>query len=96
MERIIHPKLAALLSALMVALTGNVGYGEVIMSKNINRTRPTVAPVLTTRSGSRYVRAIDVIRSVAGRREIAGQLQTKRSDSKVSTVTETRPRDKKQ
>ncbi len=75
MIRFVHPRVAALVSVFVVVLTGNVANGEGIMSKNINRSRPAVPPVHTTRSGSRYVRSIDVIRSVAGRRELNRQLQ---------------------
>jgi hypothetical protein len=46
------------------------------MKKNLKAGRPDVPPVYTTRSGSRYVRAIDVIRSQAGRRELSLQLQS--------------------
>lgn len=70
----LHPKFAALVSALMVVLTGNVSYGET-MSKNLSRSRPAVPPVQTTKGGSRYVRPIDVLRSIAGQREIARQLR---------------------
>lgn len=75
MIRILHPRIAAVVSAAMVVLTGSVAHGEGTMSKNFKRSRPDVPPVFTTRSGSRYVRSIDVIRSVAGRKELDRQLQ---------------------
>jgi hypothetical protein len=49
------------------------------MKKNLQSARPDVPQVYTTRSGSRYVRAIDVIRSQAGRRELSLQLKSQRS-----------------
>lgn len=75
MAKKLHPKIAALVSALLVVLTGNAAHGEGTMSKNFKRSRPDVPPVFTTRSGSRYVRSIDVIRSIAGRKELDRQLQ---------------------
>lgn len=79
--RILHHKIATLISAVLVVFTGGMARGEHVMSKNLKASRPEGPPVYTTRSGSRYVRAIDVIRSVAGRRELSLQLknQPKRS-----------------
>jgi hypothetical protein len=74
MNKLFHPKIAALVSAMMVVLTGNVSHGET-MSKNLSRSRPAVPPVQTTKGGSRYVRPIDVLRSITGRKEIARQLE---------------------
>jgi len=46
------------------------------MSKaNSKAVRPAFPRIRTTRSGSRYVRSIDIIRSKAGRREIDLQLK---------------------
>lgn len=79
--RVLHHKIVALVSAVLVAFGGGMVRGEYVMKKNLKASRPEVPPVFTTRSGSRYVRAIDVIRSVAGRRELSLQLksQPKRS-----------------
>jgi len=75
MIKILHPRIAALVSAAMVVLTGNVSHGEGMMSKNLKRSRPEVPPVHTARSGSRFVRSIDVLRSIAGRKELTRQLE---------------------
>ena len=77
---ILHHKFGAILSAALFMFSG-AARGEHFMKKNLKSARPDVPPVYTTRSGSRYVRAIDVIRSQAGRRELSLQLksQPKRS-----------------
>jgi hypothetical protein len=85
MIKFLHPRVAALVSAMMVVLTGNVSHGET-MSKNLSRSRPAVPPVQTTKGGSRYVRPIDVLRSIAGRREIARQLRNSPPNQNGSTV----------
>jgi hypothetical protein len=46
------------------------------MSSNPKRSRTSVPHVHTTKSGSRFVRSIDVIRSDAGRREISLQMKS--------------------
>lgn len=56
--------------------------GEQYMRKTLKTSRLTVAPVYTTRSGSRYVRSIDVIRSDAGRRELFLQLKNQPKNSR--------------
>ena len=87
--RTLDPKIAALVSAVLVVFTGNVVHGEGTMSKNLSRSRPTVPPVYTTRSGSRYVRSIDVIRSVAGRKELDRQVRNAPSNGVESKATKT-------
>ncbi len=74
--RLLHHKIAALVSAVLVIFSGGAARGEYIMKKNLKvNTLQDVPPVYTTRSGSRYVRSIDVLRSKAGRRELSLQLQ---------------------
>jgi hypothetical protein len=93
MIRILHPRIAAVVSAVMVVLTGSVSHGEGTMSKNFKRSRPSVPPVFTTRSGSRYVRSIDVIRSIAGRKELDRQLQN--TPANGNSVKDTKKENKK-
>lgn len=95
MSRFLHPRVAAVLSALMVAVTGSVVRGEDTMSKNVNRTRLAVPPVFTTRNGSRYVRPIDVIRSIAGRKELTRQLENAPKNGDVSQDTQTKENPKR-
>lgn len=94
MIRLLHPKLAALVSAIMVVLTSSVAHGEGTMSKNLSRSRPAVPPVQTTRNGSRYVRPIDVLRSVAGRNEIARQLRNSPQNGASSKDEKTNVKEK--
>ncbi len=56
------------------------------MRKNLKASRPDVPTVFTTRSGSRFVRSIDVIRSKAGRRELSLQLQNQPKNSRAYAV----------
>ena len=84
--RELHQKIGALMSLVLVVFFGNIATGERFMSNNKKRIRHTVPPVYTTRSGSRYVRSIDVIRSEAGRNEISLQLRDKRADSHASSA----------
>ncbi len=72
---VFHHKIAALVSAVLVAFGGGMARGEHTMRKNLKASRLEGPQVYTTRSGSRYVRAIDVIRSAAGRRELSLQLK---------------------
>ncbi|MEA2204397.1 MAG: hypothetical protein QOE77_1173 [Blastocatellia bacterium] len=78
--RVLHHRFVAALSTLLVVF-GGAARGEYIMKKNIKSDRPTVPTVYTTRSGSRFVRAIDVIRSEAGRRELSLQLKNQPKSS---------------
>lgn len=73
--RILHHKVGAILTAVLVLFTGTAR-GENAMKKNLKLARPDVPQVHTTRSGSRFVRAIDVIRSQAGRKELSLQLKS--------------------
>lgn len=75
--RELHQKIGALLSAVFVFFSGHGVSGARTMSNNSKRSRPAVPRVYTTRSGSRYVRSIDVIRSEAGRKEISLQMESK-------------------
>ena len=79
--RALHHKIAALMSAVFFFFAGNIAWEGKNMSSNAKRSRPAVPQVYTTRSGSRYVHSIDVIRSDAGRKEISLQMQngTKRA-----------------
>lgn len=79
--RVLHHKIAALVSAVLVVFSSGAVHGEYVMKKDLKAARPEVPPVYTTRSGSRYVRAIDVIRSVAGRKELSLQLKSQPKDS---------------
>ena len=94
--RVLHHKIAALISAVLVALTGNPAQGEHVMSKTSSKAeRPAFPRIQTTRSGSRFVRSIDVIRSVAGRKELDLQLQRQpRENARPSDPNP--PKDKKQ
>lgn len=83
-----------MVSAVLVTLSGGSARGEQVMKKNLKSLQSDV-PVYTTRSGSRYVRSIDVIRSKAGRKELSLQLQNKPKDSrsyalKVSRASKTK------
>jgi hypothetical protein len=80
--RVLHHKITALVSAMLVLFGGGIARGENLMRKNLKASRPDVPPVYTTRSGSRFVRSIDVIRSKAGRRELSLQLQNQPKDSR--------------
>lgn len=79
--RFLHHKFAVLVSTVLVALGGGAARGEHLMKKNLKSSQSDV-PVYTSRSGSRYVRAIDVIRSKAGRRELSLQLQNQPKNSR--------------
>jgi hypothetical protein len=79
--RTFHHKMAALISAVLVVFGGGVARGEYVMKKNLKASRPDVPHIYTTRSGSRYVRAIDVIRSANGRRELSLQLKNQPKSS---------------
>jgi hypothetical protein len=84
--RELHQKIGALMSLVLVVFSGNIATGEKIMGSNNKRIRHTVPPVYTTRSGSRYVRSIDVIRSEAGRNEISLQMRDKKADGHASSA----------
>ena len=89
--RILHHNLAALISAVLVALSGSPARGEQVMSKSSSKAiRPAFPRIRTTRSGSRYVRSIDVIRSQAGRTEIDLQLKNQPRE-KISLPTDPNP-----
>lgn len=93
--RVLHHKIAALISAVLVVFTGSPAHGEHVMSKASSKAiRPAFPRIQTTRSGSRFVRSIDVIRSVAGRKEIDLQLQNQsRENTRPSDPNP--PKDKK-
>jgi hypothetical protein len=55
--------------------------------------RPAFPHVYTTRSGSRYVRSIEVIRSQAGRQELDRQLNAKRRAEASKSVEPKRAKD---
>lgn len=89
--RILHHKFAALISGVLVVFTGSTARGEHVMSKSSSKViRPAFPLVRTTRSGSRYVRSIDVIRSKAGRREIDRQLESQPRE-KISHPSDPNP-----
>lgn len=75
--RELHQKVGALISVVFVFFSGTAIRGDRTMNNNPKRSRPAVPRVYTTRSGSRYVRSIDVIRSEAGRKEITLQMKSK-------------------
>jgi hypothetical protein len=92
--RILHHRIAALVSAVLVAFGSGVARGENAMKKSLKSSQPDV-PVYTSRRGSRYVRSVDIIRSKAGRKELSLQLQNKPKDNrryavKVSRVSKTK------
>lgn len=88
--RILHHKFAALISAVLVVFTGSTARGEHVMSKASSKAiRPAFPRIRTTRSGSRYVRSIDIIRSQAGRKEI--DLQLKSQPEKISLPKDPNP-----
>jgi len=72
--------------------SGGAARGEHSMKKNLNSSRPDVPPVHTTRSGGRYVRAIDMIRSQAGRRELSLQLKSQPKRSLKGSAGESKPK----
>ena len=84
--RLLHHKIAALISAALVVFGGGTAGGEYLMRKDLKESRPDVPRVYTTRSGSRYVRAIDVIRSKAGRRELTLQLENQPKSSRSRSL----------
>ncbi len=89
--RILHHKIAALISAVLVIFTGSPTRGEPVMSKPSSKAiRPAFPRIRTTRSGSRYVRSIDMIRSQAGRKEIDLQLKNQPRE-KVSLPSDPSP-----
>jgi len=89
--RILHHKFAALFSAVLVVFSGGAARGEHVMSKASSKAiRPAFPRIRTTRSGSRYVRSIDVIRSKAGRKEIDLQLKNQPRE-KISLPTDPDP-----
>jgi len=87
--RFIHHKFAVLVSTVLVAMSGHGARGEHLMKKSLKSSQSDV-PVYTTRSGSRYVRAIDVIRSKAGRRELSLQLKNQRKNTRSFALKDTR------
>lgn len=94
--RILHHKIAALISAVLVAFTGSPARGEHVMSKSSTKaSRPAFPRIYTTRSGSRYTRSIDVIRSQAGRREIDLQLKNQPRENASLKSDPAPPKDKK-
>jgi hypothetical protein len=87
--RILHRRIAAILSAVLVVFA--TARGEQVMSKISSKAiRPAFPRVRTTRSGSRYVRSIDMIRSQAGRKEIDLQLKSQPRD-KISLPSDPNP-----
>ncbi len=88
--RVLHHKIAALVSTVLVVLSGSVVRGDTSMRKNLKALQQDVPPIFTTRSGSRFVRSIDVIRSKAGRREISLQLKNQPKNSRSFALKEFR------
>jgi hypothetical protein len=70
--RVLHQRIAALLSAALVVFSGNIAHGEKIMSsKNTRSTHK----VYTSKAGRRYARTLDVIYSAPARDEISRQVR---------------------
>jgi len=94
--RVLHHRIAALISAVLVVFTGSSARGDQIMSKSNSKViRPAFPRIQTTRSGSRYVRSIDMIRSQAGRKEIDLQLKNQPRE-KLSLPSDPNPPKDKQ
>ena len=81
--RLFHQKVSALLSLILVVFSGGAARGDVTMNTKKN-TRSTPR-VFTSKSGRRFARTSDVLRSATARAEIDRYLKLSK-EGKVGSV----------
>lgn len=86
--RTLHQKIGALMSLVLVVFSGGATRGSETMSTKKNTARSTPR-VYTSKSGRRFARTSDVLRSASARAEIDRYIKLSQEGKAVSVKSDT-------
>jgi hypothetical protein len=91
--RELHRKIGAIMSLILVVFSGGVARGGETMSTKKNTARSTPR-VYTSKSGRRFARTSDVLRSASARAEIGRYLKLSKDGKAASIKSDATARNK--